>query len=179
MVFFLVLFFQKMMYEKAFIIYVAASATDALDGFIARKYKLITPLGKLLDPLADKLMLVTVLVCMYLAKRLPLWILLLIFVKEVLQVVGSLVMYKKRDTVVQANIFGKATTVLFSISVILLFLHDLVEPFDTYAIMFTAAFAIFSLLQYVYKYNSVNNPKKINEQVSTSDQLLSNKKVDQ
>lgn len=148
----LIYFFQKDELIAAFIIYLVASFTDAVDGYIARKYDLITPLGKLLDPLADKLMLITVLVYMYIAGRLPLWIVLVIFTKEVLQVLGGFIMYKKRDTVVQSNIFGKITTLLFSLSVVLLFLHDYVEPFDTYTLIFTVAFAVFSLGQYLVKY---------------------------
>ena len=111
----LILFFKLDMKIAAFFTYLTASATDALDGYIARKYDLITPLGKLLDPLADKMMLVTVLACMYFAKILPLWILLVIAVKECVQVVGGFLLYHRKDTVVQSNLFGKLTTVFFSI----------------------------------------------------------------
>lgn len=148
----LIWFFIKGMLVAAFITYVVAGLTDVLDGYIARKYDLITPLGKLLDPLADKLMLVTTLACMYFAGFLPLWILIVIFIKELVQIVGGFLLFHKKDTVVQANIFGKLTTVFFSISVVLLFWHDYVEPIDKYALIFTVLFALFALVQYFVKY---------------------------
>ena len=148
----LIWFFTKGMLIAAFITYVLASFTDALDGYIARKYDLITPLGKLLDPLADKLMLITVLSCMYFAGFLPLWILIVILLKEFVQIVGGFFLFHKKDTVVQANIFGKLTTVFFSISVVLLFWHDYVVPVDKYALIFTVVFAVFALVQYFIKY---------------------------
>ena len=148
----LILFFKLDMKIAAFFTYLTASATDALDGYIARKYDLITPLGKLLDPLADKMMLVTVLACMYFAKILPLWILIVIAVKECVQVLGGFLLFQRKDTVVQSNLFGKLTTVFFSVSIVLLFWHDYVTPYDNYALIFTVSFAVFSLVQYFVKY---------------------------
>lgn len=148
----LIWFFTKGMLVAAFITYVVAGLTDVLDGYIARKYDLITPLGKLLDPLADKLMLIAVLACMYFTNMLPLWILIVIFVKEFVQIIGGFFLFHKKDTVVQANIFGKLTTVFFSISVVLLFWHDYVAPIDIYALIFTVIFAVFALVQYFIKY---------------------------
>jgi len=148
----LILFFKLDMKIAAFFTYLTASATDVLDGYIARKYDLITPLGKLLDPLADKMMLVTVLACMYFARILPLWILIVIAAKECVQVLGGFLLFHKKDTVVQSNLFGKLTTVFFAISVVLLFWHDYVSPYDNYALIFTVVFAIFALVQYFVKY---------------------------
>ncbi|MBN2878120.1 MAG: CDP-alcohol phosphatidyltransferase family protein [Clostridia bacterium] len=148
----LIMFFRHNMRFAAFLTFVAASATDALDGYIARKYNLITPLGKLLDPLADKLMLTTVLACMYFVKILPLWIVLIIFIKEFVQILGGFLLFHRKDTVVQSNIFGKLTTVFFAVSVVLLFWHEYVVPFDEYALLFTVAFAVLSLVQYFVKY---------------------------
>jgi len=148
----LIMFFRLNMRVAAFITFIAASATDVLDGYIARKYNLITPLGKLLDPLADKLMLTTVLACMYFVKILPLWIVIIIFIKEFVQILGGFLLFHRKDTVVQSNIFGKLTTVFFAVSVVLLFLHEYVAPFDEYALIFTVGFAVLSLVQYFVKY---------------------------
>jgi len=148
----LIMFFRFNMRFAAFLTFVAASATDALDGYIARKYNLITPLGKLLDPLADKLMLTTVLACMYFVKILPLWIVLIIIIKEFVQILGGFLLFHRNDTVVQSNIFGKLTTVFFAVSVVLLFWHEYLAPFDEYALLFTVAFAVLSLVQYFVKY---------------------------
>lgn len=156
----LILFFKLEMHVAAFLTYVTASATDVLDGYIARKYDLITHLGKLLDPLADKMMLVTVLACMHFAGVLPLWILIVIVVKELVQIIGGFFMYHKRDTVVQSNIFGKLTTIFFAFSVVLLFWHEYVAPYDKYALIFTVVFAVYALVQYMVKYTQTDSETK-------------------
>ena len=73
----------------ALIAYLAAMLTDALDGIIARKFNQITALGKLLDPLADKLSLVTLLGLFVSDGQIPLWVLAIILVKEVTMVIGG------------------------------------------------------------------------------------------
>ena len=75
----------------ALIAYLAAMLTDALDGIIARKLNQITALGKLLDPLADKLSLVTLLGLFVSDGQIPLWVLAIILVKEVTMVIGGVV----------------------------------------------------------------------------------------
>ena len=86
----------------ALIAYLAAMLTDALDGIIARKFNQITALGKLLDPLADKLSLVTLLGLFVSDGQIPLWVLAIILVKEVTMVIGGGVALK-RGVVVYAH----------------------------------------------------------------------------
>ncbi len=96
-------------------IYALAAFTDFLDGRIARKYNLITDFGKLFDPLADKLLQISAVLCLVIAKVLPLWFLIFYLVKEGLQVIGGSILYKK-GYVVSSNIFGKVASVLFYIA---------------------------------------------------------------
>ena len=105
----------------ALIAYLAAMLTDALDGIIARKFTQITALGKLLDPLADKLSLVTLLGLFVSDGQIPLWVLAIILVKEVTMVIGGGVALK-RGVVVYALPIGKVTTVVFVLSIIARFL---------------------------------------------------------
>ena len=105
----------------ALIAYLAAMLTDALDGIIARKFNQITALGKLLDPLADKLSLVTLLGLFVSDGQIPLWVLAIILVKEVTMVIGGGVALK-RGVVVCAVPSGKVTTVVFVLSIIARFL---------------------------------------------------------
>ena len=105
----------------ALIAYLAAMLTDALDGIIARKFNQITALGKLLDPLADKLSLVTLLGLFVSDGQIPLWVLAIILVKEVTMVIGGGVALK-RGIVVYALPIGKVTTVVFVLSIIARFL---------------------------------------------------------
>jgi len=97
-------------------IFLLAGATDALDGYLARKYDQITSFGKLMDPFADKVMTVTMLICLSISGRIARWVPIVLLVKEVWMVGASAVLLKKH-MVVHANIFGKAATVLFLIAI--------------------------------------------------------------
>lgn len=107
----------------AAIIFITASVTDVLDGYIARKYNMSTKTGQLLDPLADKLMQLTVVISLLIAKILPVWFVIILAVKECLMITGGIYLYSKK-TFVRSNIFGKLNTViLFLAMVIMLFAH--------------------------------------------------------
>ena len=105
----------------ALLAYAAAMMTDAVDGIIARKFNQITALGKLLDPLADKLSLITLLGLFVWDGQIPVWLMLLIFVKEALLVIGGGVALH-RGIVVYALPIGKVTTVAFVSSMIVRFI---------------------------------------------------------
>ena len=103
----------------ALLVFAAASLTDCLDGYLARRLNQITSFGKLCDPLADKIMVLTLLFCLadggYLApnSRVLNWgILFVMLFKELFLMTGSLFLLK-RGIVAQANIWGKSATVAF------------------------------------------------------------------
>ena len=121
------------------LIYALASFTDFLDGFIARKHKLVTNLGRVLDPLGDKLMTTAVLVCIAIDGVIPYWILGAVVGKEVLMAAGGLVLHKKfPGQMPPSNILGKMTTVLFFLVCIALMLFRSI-PSQTATIMVSAA----------------------------------------
>ncbi|MDR1691944.1 MAG: CDP-alcohol phosphatidyltransferase family protein [Oscillospiraceae bacterium] len=125
----------------AALIYLAASATDILDGYIARKYNLITRLGRILDPLADKLMAFCVLVCLIVAGHAPLWAGIAVFFKEACMGLGALVVYKKISDVPPSNILGKlSTTVFFSVCFLVMVFQDIEYRYA--GTVNTAAFAL-------------------------------------
>lgn len=102
----------------AFAVFAFASATDILDGYIARKHNWVTPAGKILDPLADKLMQAAVICCITFDKREnPFFILLaaLFLFKETAMGVGSLIIIRRKHKIAASNWFGKAATVAFFI----------------------------------------------------------------
>lgn len=107
----------------AMIIFLFAGLTDMLDGYLARKYDVISVVGIVLDPLADKLMLLTALICLFVTSVFPLWILMVMVVSEGLLILAGIYLYfHKTKDVVPANIFGKLATVLFTLAVVLLIL---------------------------------------------------------
>lgn len=99
-------------------IFVVAGFTDFLDGYIARRFHMISPLGTVLDPLADKLMLLMVLVTLCINGTLPLWIVLILFIKETFMIAaGSYLYFKKGKFVIPSNYFGKAATALLFLAI--------------------------------------------------------------
>ena len=118
-----VIVFQAGHPRWALAVFCLASLTDAVDGYLARKLNQITDFGKLFDPLADKLMVLTALFCQGLAGVFPWPAILIVLAKELYMVCGSFFMLS-RGVVVSANYFGKAATVCFMVSLILSFFHE-------------------------------------------------------
>jgi len=105
----------------ALALYVIAMLTDAMDGWIARRLNQITTLGKLLDPVADKLSLITLLWLFASDGQISSWLLMIVLIKETILIVGS-VAALRHGIVVHALPIGKVTTVTFIFSMIARFL---------------------------------------------------------
>ena len=145
------LFYREQMIA-AMCVFVAACLTDILDGHLARKHNQITAFGKLMDPLADKLMVVTVMLTNVLAGRLPLLPLVILICKELYMIIGSWALIKYKDIVVYASPFGKAAQFAFCIGLALTFLHEHfiswpVKP-DIVIIWLAMALALVACLHY-------------------------------
>ena len=126
---FVVLFFSGLK-MAALAVFCAASFTDFLDGFLARKLNQVTDFGKLFDPLADKLMVLTAMVCQTFWGPLPLAAVLIVALKELVMVFGGMFMLS-RNVVVYSNIYGKAAQVGFIAALVLSFFHDRFEESGT------------------------------------------------
>ena len=129
----------------ALLAYMAAMLTDALDGIIARKTNQITALGKLLDPIADKLSLVTLLGLFVSSGEIPLWVLAIILFKEVMMVIGGGVALK-HGIVVYALPIGKVTTVTFVLSMVARFMSVL--PLADVLLWISVALSMVALVWY-------------------------------
>lgn len=123
------------------IIFIISGISDILDGYIARKYHMETKLGAVLDPLADKLMLITALTCFAYYKYIPLWILFLVILKEGLMIAGGYLAYRE-GIVNRANVWGKMATFLFHISVFM-FLFSSTLAFVLLLISLSISFVAF------------------------------------
>lgn len=104
------------------LIFVLASITDKLDGSIARKYNLITTFGKFLDPLADKILVISAMVMLVEFVKLPAWIPIIVLAREFIVSGYRLVAVEKGGQVIAANIWGKLKTVTQMIAIPLAFL---------------------------------------------------------
>lgn len=136
-------------FKLAAAVFFAACFTDVLDGFLARRLNLVTDVGKLLDPLADKGMQLTVLISLAFCGRMPFAAVVIVLLKELLMFFGGLFLYRKK-IVVSANWYGKAATVLIAACVMsVLLFYEKMSP----ALLFTVQWlpvlaAIFAFLLY-------------------------------
>ncbi|MBR6530255.1 MAG: CDP-alcohol phosphatidyltransferase family protein [Clostridia bacterium] len=110
------------------VVLIVCALTDALDGHLARKNGWITDLGKLLDPLADKLASMGALVALSMAELLPWWITSLAILKEVVMIVGAAFILGKKKIVVASVWYGKLATVLFYVVVLALHFFPTMHP---------------------------------------------------
>lgn len=123
---FAVLFFNEFAHHKLFalIVFIAAGITDVIDGYLARRNGWITDLGKILDPLADKLMQITAFVCLAIKSKVMLVIAAMICVKDMLMLIGGIVLAKKgaKDLVV-SKWYGKLNTFVLAITISVMILY--------------------------------------------------------
>ncbi len=138
-------------------IFVLACITDVVDGLIARRFHLVTRIGAFLDPLADKLMQIMVLVCLYTSGQFPSYAFYTIFIKEFVMVAGSIYIYKENMTV-KASVWGKLSTVITAIGVsaILIFNSMIVQYVQYIGIVIVAA-ALFALANYTVMFKNMKN----------------------
>ncbi|WP_340690294.1 CDP-alcohol phosphatidyltransferase family protein [Hydrogenobacter thermophilus] len=125
--------------------------TDALDGFLARRFKRETQLGRILDPLADKVLLLTALfVCTFELKNMPQILLFSLLARDVFILLGASVIYLKLKKVPKPSLWGKITTTVVALSVLLcMFLHS---PFINFLLSsLCLLFIIISWIDYAVK----------------------------
>ncbi|MGH2330659.1 MULTISPECIES: CDP-diacylglycerol--glycerol-3-phosphate 3-phosphatidyltransferase [Thermoanaerobacter] len=99
-------------------IFILSGITDILDGYIARHYNQVTKIGTLLDPLVDKLMILTVLTSLWIRSLIPFFVIAILMVKELSMIIGAAILYKKQEIAIPANKYGKAATLFFYIAII-------------------------------------------------------------
>lgn len=137
-------------------LFLIASITDFLDGYLARKFKQITKLGIILDPIADKLLVITALVILVDLVRVPAWIATVIILREF--IITTLRFYAlSRGVVIPAEKAGKAKTVLQMISILFLLIANELYGIDLYDVgllllYIATAMAVYSAIGYIYHF---------------------------
>lgn len=142
-------FLYRQQYQTAAIFFLLSGITDVLDGYVARKYNLITSWGKFLDPVADKLMQVTALGFLTIQKRIHVIVLIIVVIKEILMIAGGVVVYRHKKFVVSSNWYGKLATAIFFAAIVLV-LYEV--PYSNVFIIIAAAATLYAFCMYTFKY---------------------------
>ena len=137
------------------VIFIAASLTDMLDGKIARKYNLVTNFGKFMDPLADKLLVCSALICLIELDQLPAWVVIIIISREFI-ISGFRLVASDNGVVIAASYWGKFKTVFQMTAVILLILDlDALELLSQIVLGIADILSVVSLVDYIVKNHKV------------------------
>ncbi len=155
--FFLVLLFSRL-YNYALLVFLIGGITDALDGPVARFTNQRTRLGAYLDPLADKLLIISSLVVLTLIDGVPAWLTILVLSRDVIVTLGYGAIYfvVEERMEIQPSTLGKINTflLLLTITIVLVSLYDpnmIPSPLPFYLFLLSAVTTIISGLQYVYR----------------------------
>ena len=137
-------------------IFIVASVTDWFDGHLARKYNLITNFGKFMDPLADKLLVCSAMICMIETGKLPAWVVIIIIGREFI-ISGFRLIAAENGIVIAANYWGKFKTVSQMIMIILLIVDfgGLFAILTEVFIWLSVALTVISLLTYIMQNRKV------------------------
>ena len=143
-------------------IFIVASLTDMLDGKIARKYNLVTNFGKFMDPLADKLLVCSAMICLIELDRLAAWIVIVIIAREFI-ISGFRLVASDNGVVIAASYWGKFKTTFQMLMVIVLIL-DIQMPFfpliRTVLTYVALILTVVSLIDYIVKNKDVLKDQK-------------------
>ena len=141
---------QNMRYVAA-ALFVIARLTDRLGGKIARKYNLVTNFGKFMDPLADKLLVCSALICMIELRELPAWMVIIIISREFI-ISGFRLVASDNGVVIAASYWGKFKTTFQMIGVVLLIFNiPALSTLTTIIVWIALALTVISLVDYIVK----------------------------
>lgn len=173
---FIIYFIFTEQYIMAFVMLTLSGLTDVLDGIIARKFDCITNFGKLIDPLADKATQISILASLTFKGIIPLWMLLVVFLKEFAMIAGASFLYGK-ELVVSSRWYGKLATVIFYFAIVCSFFitywnsslvgHPeyslpMLPHFDIYIYYLALIGTVFSLVMYFRTFYQQGYLKKEN-----------------
>lgn len=136
------------------LIFVIASLTDTLDGYLARKYELVTTFGKFLDPIADKLLVVSAFVMLVADQQIPGWIVIVIISREFI-ITGFRVIAASSGTTIAASGFGKIKTITQFASIILYLTNIEIPTVKIIALYIALIFTVLSGVDYIVKNISI------------------------
>lgn len=159
-------FFLEKNYIMSAVLLVISGLSDAFDGFIARTFNQVTALGKMLDPIADKLTLIAIMVCITIFSPIVLPVMVILIIKDVVMLIGGSRLIKKGIAPPAAKWYGKVSTFLFYVSVCLIVFLKAAFNYESDILSVSllsvvCLFMIFALVKYFLIYNSLI--KKVKE----------------
>jgi len=164
---FVPLYFNKDTRTASLVLIIITGLADLLDGYIARKFDQISELGKLLDPVADKLFQFTMIVCFYFNNIIGLWLVIFFFSKEAVMTIGGFIFVRSTKLVIPAKWYGKLASSLFFVSIITAFFVGEIGTVSnnilTGMFIVAAIISLFSTIQYIIsavKIKKENNANK-------------------
>lgn len=176
-------FFLEKEYVWAAVIIIASGITDILDGFIARKFHQESELGKILDPLADKLTLLAVGVCLVVIEPMFLPIVIILVLKDVLMLIGSSRVVKMGIIVPKSKWYGKLGTIMFYVTVTFIVFFEIMQNAENPIIYIdhtvgmiismvmlslTAAMMMFAFVMYTITYRDIIKKAQATQERSAS-----------
>lgn len=176
-------FFLDERYITALLVIAVSGLTDCFDGMIARKFNQESELGKILDPLADKLTLLAVGICLCVIEPFFLPVVFILVIKDILMLIGSSRVIKKGIIVPKSKWYGKLGTVMFYITVVFIVFTKTLQTFENPIIYInkdtaniismimlclTAAVMIFAFVMYSITYRDIMNKADSTDENSAS-----------
>lgn len=145
----------------ALVLIVIAAATDLFDGLLARRLGQVSEVGKIIDPLADKIAIGAIVVILAIQGRLPVWLLVMILIRDILIFSGGVAVRNSRGIVLQSNWAGKWTSGILALTIFLLVL-DLpsLAAADRLLIIGSAVMVVLSFVLYAIRFISVLGPSR-------------------
>lgn len=149
---FLVLYLNDQSIAAYSVLFVAG-LTDFLDGYIARRSGQVTVTGSMLDPLADKLMILSVIIALLVKNVLPLTAFIVMAFRELVMIIGSAFFHFRGLKTVPANLIGKATTVIYYAAITLMFLE---QPSGVAVLWLGIVLSFVASIVYFMKFKDIN-----------------------
>ncbi len=143
--------------QLAFIILVIAGVTDILDGYLARSRGQVTQIGGMLDPLADKSMMIVAILSLLYSGLIPWEAAAAVFIRDVGMIVGGAFTHFRGKKTVPANVMGKITTVLYYSAILMIVLHI---SFATSYLWFVILFSFVTSMVYIFQFKLLNQKAK-------------------
>lgn len=147
------LYMERHNFIGSALLILVSGVTDVADGIIARKFHMVSDLGKILDPIADKLTQFALILCLSSRYRAMFSLCVIFVVREVVMIVLGCITYQRKECVNGAMWYGKLTTVmLYAVMILLVFVPSVPEGMANWLIMLCVWFVVFALIMYVWFY---------------------------